>query len=148
MADLSEAETRKKIIDPQLKDAGWLKTYVKDEVNSLKSNFNTKDYVPFNGEVEKGKDRFIDYLLLGEDNFPLAIIEAKKSSVSFYKGRIQAETYVKDIGIEGLKPPEEICHDRNCAWHGDVRVRGRLFKGVVVQARKKVFFLPIKGSLK
>lgn len=97
MADLSEAETRKKIIDPQLKEVGWLKAYVKDEVNSLKSNFKTKDYVPFNGEIERGKDRFIDYLLLGEDNAPLAIIEAKKSSVSFYKGRIQAETYVKDI---------------------------------------------------
>ena len=97
MVNLSEAETRKKIIDPQLKEIGWLKAYVKDEINSLKSNFETKDYVPFNGEIERGKDRFIDYLLLGEDNAPLAIIEAKKSSVSFYKGRIQAETYVKDI---------------------------------------------------
>ena len=49
----------------------------------------------------------------------------------------ETKTYVKDIGIEGLKPPEEICHDRNCAWHGDVRVRGRLFRGVVVQARHR-----------
>jgi len=97
MADLSEKETREKIIDPQLKEVGWLKAYVKDEINSLKSNFKTKDYIPFSGEIERGKDRFIDYLLLGEDNSPLAIIEAKKSSVSFYKGRIQAETYVKDI---------------------------------------------------
>jgi len=97
MTDLSEKETRQRIIDPQLADAGWLKRYVKEEVNSLKSNFKTKDYIFLSEEIEKEKDRFIDYLLLGENNSPLAIIEAKRSSVSIDKGRIQAQTYMKDI---------------------------------------------------
>ncbi len=97
MTDLSEKETRQEIIDPQLADAGWLKRYVKEEVNSLKSNFKTKDYIFLSEEIEKEKDRFIDYLLLGENNAPLAIIEAKRSSVSIDKGRIQAQTYMKDI---------------------------------------------------
>jgi small subunit ribosomal protein S17 len=45
------------------------------------------------------------------------------------------KVYVKDLGIEGLKPPTETCSDENCAWHGDIRVRGRIFKGVVVKSR-------------
>ena len=95
--DLSEKDTRKKIIDPKLELVGWMKKYIKEEVNSLKSNFKTKEYVPFSGKVERGKDRFIDYLLLDENNSPLAIIEAKRSSVDFKKGEIQAKTYQEDI---------------------------------------------------
>jgi len=94
---MDEAQTRKELIDPQLKEAGWIKDYIKEEVNSVKSVFIKKHYVLFSGTVEKGVDRFIDYLLLAEDNSLLAIIEVKRSSVSFYKGRIQAETYQKDI---------------------------------------------------
>jgi len=43
--------------------------------------------------------------------------------------------YVKNIGIEGLKPPENVCDDPNCPWHGLIRVHGFMFKGVVVKAR-------------
>lgn len=95
--DMSELQTRKKIIDPKLELTGWINKYIKEEVNSLKSNFNTKEYVLFNGKIERGKDRFIDYLLLDEDNSPLAIIEAKRSSIDWKKGEIQAKTYQEDI---------------------------------------------------
>jgi len=95
--DLNEAETRKKVIDPKLELVGWIKKYIKEEVNSLKSNFKTKEYVLFSGDIEKGKDRFIDYLLLDENNSPLAIVEVKKTSVSVEKGEIQAKTYQEDI---------------------------------------------------
>jgi len=38
--DLSEKETREKIIDPWLKDgAYWKEEYIKKEVNSVKSDF-------------------------------------------------------------------------------------------------------------
>jgi len=97
MADLSEKETREKIIDPILERVGWIKKYIKEEVNSLKSDFKTKEYVLFNGEIERDKDRFIDYLLLDDDNSPIALIEAKRSSVDFKKGEIQAKTYQEDI---------------------------------------------------
>ena len=41
MADLSETETRKTLIDPILERVGWKidGPYVKEEVNSVKSNF-------------------------------------------------------------------------------------------------------------
>ncbi len=97
MVDLSEKETRERIIDPILKRVDWQKEYIKEEVNSVKSNFKSKELVFFNkNDLEKG-DRFIDYLLLDEDNSPLAIIEAKKTSLSVKKGEIQSITYREDI---------------------------------------------------
>ncbi|MFH0767710.1 MAG: DEAD/DEAH box helicase family protein, partial [Bacillota bacterium] len=74
-----------------------IKKYVKEEVNSVKSNFANKKLVFYDGHPEKGVDRFIDYLLLDEDNSVLAIIEAKSFSKDEYKGRIQARTYAKDV---------------------------------------------------
>ena len=96
MPNLSEKETREQIIDHQLKRAGWNFVYIKKEVNSVKSKFRYKEYILSQG---RGDDsgRFIDYLLLAEDNSPIALIEAKKFSVSEDKGRIQARTYLKDI---------------------------------------------------
>lgn len=95
--DLSEKETRESHIDPSLKDAGWKDEYVKREVNSVKSNFKTKQFKFMGDGVERGEDRFIDYLLLSENHVPLAIIEAKRFSLDPEKGTIQATTYQKDI---------------------------------------------------
>jgi type I restriction enzyme R subunit len=92
-----EKRTRKELIDKQLKRVNWIDKYIKEEVNSIKSDFKNKQYVLFSGKIEKGVDRFIDYLLLAEDNTPLAIIEAKNYSKDKEVGRIQARTYAKDI---------------------------------------------------
>ena len=94
---ISEFRTRKKFVDKQLEKVGWKSSYWKEEVNSVKSNFNTKDYVLFKGSVEKGVDRFIDYLLLDENDEPLAIVEAKKYSKDPEDGMLQARTYQEDI---------------------------------------------------
>ncbi len=93
---MNEKETREQLIDKQLKTVGWLKKYIKEEVNSVKSNLKTKEYVLSQGR-EDNSGRFIDYLLLAEDNSPIALIEAKKFSVSEDKGRAQSRTYLKDI---------------------------------------------------
>ncbi len=95
--DLSEKETREKIIDPWLiGDASWKEEYIRREVNSVKSDFKIKRY-----EIKKGggkeEGRFIDYVLLDEHKNPLAIIEAKRFSLDAEKGSIQATTYQKDI---------------------------------------------------
>lgn len=95
---INENQTRKKFIDPVLNKIGWIKKYIKEEVNSVKSDFNQKHFVLFNVDsIEKGVDRFIDYVLLDEDFTILAIIEAKRYSLDEEKGRIQARTYSKDI---------------------------------------------------
>lgn len=102
---ISEHGTRKKYIDPELKKRAWFKKYIKEEVNSVKSDFKNTNFVLFEGTVAEG-DRFIDYVLLAEDNSPLAIIEAKKYSRDPKQGRIQARTYAKDIEKQvGYKIP-------------------------------------------
>jgi type I restriction enzyme, R subunit len=93
---MDEKQTREQLIDKQLRSAGWLKKYIKEEVNSVRSKFKFKDYILSEGPNDD-TGRFIDYLLLAEDNTPIALVEAKKTSVSVDKGRAQARTYLKDI---------------------------------------------------
>jgi len=38
---------------------------------------------------------------------------------------------VRNIGIEA-KPPEKICDDPKCCWHGSLSLRGKIFIGEVV----------------
>ena len=47
---MDEKQIRAKLINKQLKTVGWLKKYVKEEVNSAKSNFKTKEYVFSKGQ--------------------------------------------------------------------------------------------------
>jgi type I restriction enzyme R subunit len=106
MKHYTEQQTRKNIIDKKLYDVGWNIKYIKSEVNSVKSNFKNKNYIcDYNPKTSKG-DRFIDYLLLAEDNSPLAIVEAKRFSADPKKGKIQARTYQEDIEKDtGIKIP-------------------------------------------
>ncbi|MBI4044148.1 MAG: hypothetical protein HY392_00390, partial [Candidatus Diapherotrites archaeon] len=53
---INESVTRK-VIDKQLKNSGWIEKYIKEEVNSVKSDFVSKEYI-LRGkkeEIEKGK---------------------------------------------------------------------------------------------
>lgn len=93
---ISERRTRKTIIDPALEKVGWHWDYIKEEVNSVKSNFKNSSFTFFDNNPKIG-DRYIDYLLLDQDNTVLAIIEAKRFSKNPKNGRSQARTYSKDI---------------------------------------------------
>jgi type I restriction enzyme R subunit len=44
MVNRSEKETREELIDGQLASAGWYKKYIKEEVNSVRSNFREIKY--------------------------------------------------------------------------------------------------------
>ncbi len=39
-----------------------------------------------------------------------------------------------DTGL-GLKGPEKTCEDRNCPWHGQLAVRGRVFECTVMSTK-------------
>lgn len=79
--DMTEAQTRKAYIDVMLQDAGWqrgpnwVEEYPVDEMPN---------------KAGKGK---ADYVLLGDNGLPLAVIEAKRTSVNVEKGRQQAKLY-------------------------------------------------------
>jgi small subunit ribosomal protein S17 len=45
-----------------------------------------------------------------------------------------ATTKAKDIGLD-VKPPDGICTDPRCPFHGGLKVRGRVLEGIVVSDR-------------
>ena len=36
-----------------------------------------------------------------------------------------------NIGLKGIEAPSSTCNDPNCPFHGTLKVRGRMFEGVV-----------------
>jgi type I restriction enzyme, R subunit len=89
---LSEKRTRKEIIDKRLQLAGW------DVTNNVQvvEEYNFSVDLPEGVEEpihEYQGQRFCDYILLGKDGKPLAVIEAKKTSTDAEKGREQAKQY-------------------------------------------------------
>ena len=93
---MNEAETRQKIIDERLKQAGWNvddPCRVTTELDIWTGNENRiKDIQnPFRGHL------FADYALLGKDGYPMAVVEAKKTSVDPRVGKEQARNYAEKI---------------------------------------------------
>lgn len=43
----------------------------------------------------------------------------------------------RNIGIPGVSAPKEECEDFNCPFHGTLRIRGRILKGIVAKKRMK-----------
>jgi len=92
----TEAETRQEIIDAKLYAAGW-------DVNNFTQVAQEFDIsVPLPDEVAEALTpyqghQFSDYVLLGRDGKPLAVVEAKKSSKDAAIGREQAKQYCYNI---------------------------------------------------
>lgn len=40
----------------------------------------------------------------------------------------------KNIGIEAT-PPKDLCSDKKCPWHGNVKIRGQILEGKVVSTK-------------
>lgn len=92
----NEKQTRKEIIDFRLINAGWNlsdKTQVIEEFNIeiAKPSSSLKAKSPYAGH------QFSDYVLLGKDGKPLAVVEAKRTSTDAAKGREQAKQYCYNI---------------------------------------------------
>ncbi len=87
MHRLSEAETRKEMIDPQLEKAGW---YLHDHTRvRIEIPVDGYDAAPWNGVS--------DYILLRENGEVLAVVEAKKMAVDVRQAEAQLTHYVKEI---------------------------------------------------
>lgn len=92
----SEAQTRSELIDQQLALSGWNvkdPTHVVEEFNILTGLRDgvAQPRTPYEGY------QFSDYVLLGKDRKPLAVIEAKKSIKDAAIGREQAKQYCYNI---------------------------------------------------
>jgi len=77
----SEADTRKSYIDVDLKAMGW------------QFRINCFEEVPVFGMPSDSGDGFVDYVLNGDNGLPLAVVEAKKTTVDPKVGRHQAKLY-------------------------------------------------------
>lgn len=92
----TEAQTRSALIDKQLAQAGW---NVKDPTQVIEE-FDILTPLP-EGVAEPrtpyAGHQFSDYVLLGKDRQPLAVVEAKKSSQDAAIGREQAKQYCYNI---------------------------------------------------
>ena len=47
----------------------------------------------------------------------------------------ESEKMVRNVGIEGLETPNRECKDKKCPWHGNVKIRGKIFEGKIVSIR-------------
>lgn len=91
--DFTEAQTRKAYIDAMLISVGWEK------------NKNWYDEYPIGSMPNKAGEGYADYVLFGDDGKPLAVIEAKKTSVDVAKGRQQAKLYADWLEKKFKKRP-------------------------------------------
>ncbi|MBU1151326.1 DEAD/DEAH box helicase family protein [Patescibacteria group bacterium] len=92
----NEAQTRKQIIDKRLLKAGW------DVKNLTQVTSELDIWVGLPEGVKEPKNeyqgfQFADYALLGEDGYPLAVVEAKKTSKDARIGQEQARQYAENI---------------------------------------------------
>ncbi len=91
----NEKLTRKEIIDHRLKQAGWIvgdRSQVIEEFDIIvDQDLVHESPTPYAGH------QYSDYVLLGKDGKPLAVVEAKKTSVDAAIGREQAKQYCYNI---------------------------------------------------
>lgn len=91
--DYSEAETRKNIIDLLLAEAGW------------KTGKDCTFELEVKGMPNAHDVGYIDYVLWGDDGKPLAVVEAKRTSVGAESGKQQAKLYADCVEAEHQRRP-------------------------------------------
>jgi len=77
----TEIQTRQEIIDKQLEKAGWNISDRTQVIEEFTIHVNTKSVFK-ETPASYPNQQFSDYVLLGKDGKPLAVIEAKKTSLS------------------------------------------------------------------
>ncbi|MBK1621064.1 restriction endonuclease subunit R [Lamprobacter modestohalophilus] len=99
--DYSEVETRSHLIDIELKRAGWA---LDPAPGSHKVREVEVTGMPIGVDSGTGIG-YADYVLWGDDGKPLAVIEAKKTSVDPHAGQQQAKLYADCLEqMHGQRP--------------------------------------------
>lgn len=98
---MSEAETRKYFIDLLLQEAGWEVLAVEGDKQPCKAGIE----IPVTGMPNESGTGYVDYVLYGPDLKPVALLEAKKTSVSVEVGKQQAKLYADCLEAQyGTRP--------------------------------------------
>jgi type I restriction enzyme R subunit len=85
--EFNEAETRKRIIDITLIEAGW------DVGADGQDTLEVKQEVKVDGQPTTTGIGYADYVLFDNNGLPLGVIEAKKTAVAASQGKTQAKLY-------------------------------------------------------
>ncbi|MHB8483358.1 MAG: type I restriction endonuclease subunit R [Nitrospiria bacterium] len=123
---MSEAQTRQEIIDKRLEASGW---NVKDPA------LVTSEHPILHQFGSLSKTGFCDYLLFARDGSPLAVVEAKRSTVDAEIGREQAKQYAD--GLEKMGHPRPFIfytNGNNLFFWDDSRYPPRKIYGFYAQA--------------
>lgn len=96
MSSVNEAKTRQDIIDLRLSKTGW------DVKNPSQVTSELDIWVGLPEGIEEPEHehqgfQYADYVLLGDDGYPLAVVEAKKTSKDARIGQEQARQYAVNI---------------------------------------------------
>lgn len=96
MPKINESTTRQEIIDKRLANAGW------DVKNPAQVTAELNIWVGLPDGIKEPEHeyqgfQFADYALLGDNGYPLAIVEAKKTSKDARVGQEQARQYAENI---------------------------------------------------
>lgn len=98
---ISEAETRRLFIDLMLREAGWEVLTTNGDIQAGKACVE----VEVQGMPNNQGVGYADYVLFGHNGKPLAVVEAKRTSVDPSKGRHQAELYADCLERQyGVRP--------------------------------------------
>ena len=91
----SEADTISKLIKPALEKSGWnLIEQLRENVTLTKGKIYEK-----NGSHLRNDPKYADLVLYHKPNYPIAVIEAKKASLTVNKGMQQALDYSEMIDV-------------------------------------------------
>lgn len=89
--DLNEAQTRKKLIDSELRLAGW------DVSQDNTSTEQVAIELKVDGQPTQSGKGYCDYVLWDDNGKPLAVVEAKRANENPEKGRQQAKLYADSL---------------------------------------------------
>ncbi|MCK8121862.1 DEAD/DEAH box helicase family protein [Pseudoalteromonas sp. 2CM32C] len=89
--NFNEDETRKRIIDLDLRNAGWHVALDDESTEDVGKEVKVKDQPTTTGVG------YVDYVLWDDDGKPLAVIEAKRTRENIEKGRQQATLYANAL---------------------------------------------------
>ena len=99
--NMTEAETRKLYIDMAIREAGWDICGVEGEIVASKACIE----IQVEGMPSDSGIGYADYVLFDDDSRPLAVIEAKKTSVDPAVGKKQAKLYADCLEEKyGIRP--------------------------------------------
>jgi len=97
--NLNEAETRKYLIDLQLRDEDW------DVGENNKSTDQVGQEVEVKNQPTETCKGYVDYVLWDDDGLPLAVVEAKRTAKDARIGKKQAKDYADALEKEyGQRP--------------------------------------------